>query len=62
MVTFDNVLMLAGDGEPTIGAPFVEGATVAGEIVAHDARSEGHRLQEAPAAEFASASAAIGRI
>jgi large subunit ribosomal protein L21 len=34
-VTFENVLMLAGDGEPTIGAPFVEGACVAGEIVEH---------------------------
>ena len=25
VVTFDDVLMLAGDGEPTIGAPFIEG-------------------------------------
>ncbi|WP_026608049.1 50S ribosomal protein L21 [Methylocapsa acidiphila] len=32
-VTFDKVLMLAGDGEPSFGAPFVEGARVAGEIV-----------------------------
>jgi len=32
-IIFDNVLMLAGDGEPTFGAPFVAGATVAGEIV-----------------------------
>jgi large subunit ribosomal protein L21 len=33
-VTFDNVLLLGGgDGAPTVGAPFVEGASVAGEIV-----------------------------
>lgn len=35
IVTFDNVLLLAGDGEPALGAPFVEGASVAGEIVEH---------------------------
>jgi large subunit ribosomal protein L21 len=34
VVTFDNVLMLGGEGEPTIGAPFIDGASVAGEIVA----------------------------
>jgi large subunit ribosomal protein L21 len=33
LVTFDNVLMLAGDGAPTIGAPFIEGARVTGQIV-----------------------------
>jgi large subunit ribosomal protein L21 len=32
-VTFDNVLMLGGDGEPRVGAPFIEGASVSGEIV-----------------------------
>lgn len=32
-VTFDEVLMVAGEGEPTIGAPFIEGASVAGKIV-----------------------------
>ncbi|WP_034994463.1 50S ribosomal protein L21 [Beijerinckia mobilis] len=32
-VTFDSVLMLAGEGDPKIGAPFIEGATVTGEIV-----------------------------
>ena len=32
-VTFDNVLMLAGDGEPSVGAPFIEGAKVSAEIV-----------------------------
>ena len=32
-VAFDHVLMLAGDGEPALGTPYVEGASVAGEIV-----------------------------
>ena len=32
-VTFDEVLMIAGDGEPQLGAPFIAGASVAGEIV-----------------------------
>lgn len=32
-VTFSDVLMIAGDGEPRLGAPFIEGATVTGEIV-----------------------------
>lgn len=32
-VTFDSVLMLAGEGEATFGAPFIEGASVAAEIV-----------------------------
>ncbi len=34
VVTFDNVLLLGGEGEPALGAPFIEGASVAGEIVA----------------------------
>jgi len=34
-VTFSEVLMLAGDGEPRFGAPFIGGATVTGEIVEH---------------------------
>lgn len=33
VVTFDNVLALGGDGESTIGAPFIAGASVAAEIV-----------------------------
>ncbi len=33
IVTFGEVLMLGGDGEPTFGSPFVSGATVAAEIV-----------------------------
>jgi large subunit ribosomal protein L21 len=33
VVTFDNVLMLGGDGPPAVGSPFIEGASVAGEIV-----------------------------
>ncbi len=32
-MTFNDVLMLAGDGEPRFGAPFISGATVTGEIV-----------------------------
>ena len=32
-VTFDDVLMLASDGEPAIGTPFVAGARVECEIV-----------------------------
>lgn len=32
-VTFDKVLLLAGDGPPTIGTPLVEGAKVIGEIL-----------------------------
>lgn len=34
-VSFDSVLMLSGEGEPRFGAPFIEGVTVAGEIVEH---------------------------
>jgi large subunit ribosomal protein L21 len=34
LVTFDDVLMLGGDGATSIGAPFVEGARVTGQIVA----------------------------
>jgi large subunit ribosomal protein L21 len=35
-VVFDQVLMVAGDGEPQIGSPLVGGASVAGEIVAQE--------------------------
>ncbi len=35
-VTFDSVLMLVGDGETTVGSPFIAGATVTGEIVGHE--------------------------
>ncbi len=34
-VTFGEVMMLVGDGDTKFGAPFVNGATVTGEIVAH---------------------------
>lgn len=34
-VAFDQVLMLTGDGVPALGTPFIEGASVAGEIVGH---------------------------
>jgi len=32
-VAFDHVLMLSGDGDPALGTPFIEGASVAGQIV-----------------------------
>jgi large subunit ribosomal protein L21 len=32
-VTFDSVLMLSQDGEPALGTPFVDGASVGGQIV-----------------------------
>ena len=32
-VVFSKVLLLAGDGEPTLGAPVVEGARVVAKIV-----------------------------
>ena len=35
-VLFQDVLMVAGEGEPQIGAPLVDGATVAAEIVAQE--------------------------
>ncbi len=34
-VTFGEVMMLVGDGDTKFGAPFLAGATVTGEIVAH---------------------------
>ncbi|MGH1352682.1 MAG: 50S ribosomal protein L21 [Methyloligellaceae bacterium] len=33
IIQFDDVLMVAGDGEPEVGAPTVAGASVAGEVV-----------------------------
>ena len=32
-VTFEEVLLVGGDGEPQVGAPMIEGASVTGEIV-----------------------------
>jgi large subunit ribosomal protein L21 len=32
-VSFDQVLMVAGEGEPQIGAPLLSGALVEGEVV-----------------------------
>ena len=34
-VTFGEVLMLVGESETKLGAPFLEGVSVTGEIVAH---------------------------
>ncbi len=35
-VTFAEVLMLVGESETKLGAPFLEGVSVTGEIVAHE--------------------------
>lgn len=35
-VTFDSVLMLVGDDETKFGAPFLDGVSVTGEIVAQE--------------------------
>jgi len=32
-VVFNEVLLVSGDGEPRIGKPYLEGATVTGEII-----------------------------
>jgi large subunit ribosomal protein L21 len=32
-VAFDHVLMVSGDGEPSLGTPFIEGVSVSGEII-----------------------------
>ena len=32
-ITFDKVLLVAGEGEPKIGAPFVGGATVTADVI-----------------------------
>jgi large subunit ribosomal protein L21 len=32
-VTFDRVLFVGGDGEPKVGTPHVQGATVAAEVI-----------------------------
>ena len=34
-VTFDQVLMVTNDGSTQVGAPLIEGVTVAGEVVEH---------------------------
>jgi len=33
IVSFDEVLLVSGDGEARVGTPFVEGAKVVGEII-----------------------------
>lgn len=32
-ITLENVLMIGGEGEPTLGTPYVEGAAVAVEVL-----------------------------
>lgn len=34
-IDFDKVLFVSGDDKPLIGKPYIEGATVTGEVVAH---------------------------
>lgn len=34
-ITFDKVYMVHGDGQVSVGAPLLEGASVTGEIVEH---------------------------
>jgi large subunit ribosomal protein L21 len=34
--SFDKVIMIGGDGSPKLGKPYLSGATVECEIVAHD--------------------------
>jgi large subunit ribosomal protein L21 len=33
-VTFDRVLLVAGEGQPKVGAPIVSGATVTADVIA----------------------------
>ncbi len=35
-ITFDQVLMLGGEGEPKVGTPMLDGATVEAEIESQD--------------------------
>ncbi len=39
-VTFDEVLLVAGDSDVKVGAPFVSGAKVSGEVVRHGRRDK----------------------
>tara|TARA_Y100000589_G_scaffold292053_1_gene295939 strand:- start:155 stop:523 length:369 start_codon:yes stop_codon:yes gene_type:complete len=32
-ITLDNVLMIGGEGEPTLGTPYIDGASVAVEVL-----------------------------
>ncbi|RKZ29147.1 50S ribosomal protein L21 [bacterium] len=34
-LTFDRVMLISGDGEPIIGQPVIEGATVKAKVVEH---------------------------
>ena len=52
-VTFGEVLMLSNESGVTVGAPLVSGVTVTGDPGRAYPGREGHRLQEAPPAEFA---------
>lgn len=34
-INFDKVLLISKDGKPIVGKPYIEGAIVRGEVVAH---------------------------
>jgi large subunit ribosomal protein L21 len=34
-IDFDRVLLISTDGKPTVGNPYIEGAVVHGEVIAH---------------------------
>ncbi len=34
-INFDKVLLISTDGKPIVGTPYIEGAIVRGEVVAH---------------------------
>lgn len=34
-INFDKVMLISKNGKPTVGKPYIEGASVRGEVVAH---------------------------
>ena len=52
IVQLSDVLVVGGD-TPVLGNPAVAGASVAAEVLEHETRTQGHRVQEAPPQEFA---------
>ena len=39
MVSFENVLLISGDGAPTVGEPMIDGASVTAEVLGQNARA-----------------------
>ena len=58
-VTFDSVLLVGGEGEAQVGAPLVEGATVAAEIVDQGRGRKIIIFKKAPSSKFPSPQPAI---